>query len=87
MSEFPVRQIKEKQRAYIVFNDLRHTFASHWVMNGGDMFKLQKVLGHKSVQMTMRYAHLTPNAFENDYSLFEDIEATVTSKVIALRSS
>lgn len=45
-----------KERPYIRFHDLRHTFASHWVMRGGDLFKLQKILGHKTVQMTMRYA-------------------------------
>ncbi|GDX78526.1 integrase [Deltaproteobacteria bacterium] len=47
----------------LTFHDLRHTFASHWVMRGWDLYKLQKVLGHKSVQMTQRYAHLTPEAF------------------------
>lgn len=39
---------------------LRHTFASHFIMNGGDILSLQKVLGHHSLAMTMRYAHLSP---------------------------
>jgi len=51
----------------ITFHGLRHTFASHWVMGGGSLFKLQQILGHKSTQMTMRYAHLSPNAFSEDY--------------------
>jgi len=55
-----------KLRAAIRFHDLRHTFASHWVKSGGDLFKLQKILGHKTVQMTMRYAHLQPTAFAED---------------------
>jgi integrase len=38
---------------------LRHTFASHFVMNGGDILSLQKILGHASITMTMRYAHLS----------------------------
>ncbi|KEQ16806.1 tyrosine-type recombinase/integrase [Endozoicomonas numazuensis] len=39
---------------------LRHTFASHFVMNGGNILTLQKILGHQSLMMTMRYAHLAP---------------------------
>jgi integrase len=65
---FPEVQTEHGARGYIRFHDLRHTFASHWVMRGGDMYKLQKILGHQSVQMTMRYAHLSPDAFSDDYS-------------------
>lgn len=49
------------------WHDLRHTFASHWMMDGGDIFKLSRILGHATVAMTMRYAHLAPAAFEADY--------------------
>ncbi|WP_432613059.1 tyrosine-type recombinase/integrase [Halomonas alkaliantarctica] len=40
---------------------LRHTFASHFIMNGGNLLTLQKILGHQSIQMTMRYAHVAPD--------------------------
>jgi integrase len=43
---------------------LRHTFASHFVMNGGDILTLQRILGHSSLNMTMRYAHLAPEHLE-----------------------
>jgi len=56
----------------ITFHDLRHTFASHWVMKGGDLYRLQKILGHKSPQMTMRYAHLAPEAFREDWGLLNE---------------
>ncbi len=51
------------------FHDLRHTFASHWVMNGGDIFRLSKMLGHKSVVITEKfYAHLAPDVWTQDYA-------------------
>ncbi len=40
------------------FHDLRHTFASHFMMSTGDLPTLQKILGHATLAMTMRYAHL-----------------------------
>jgi integrase len=42
------------------FHDLRHTFASRFVMRGGGLPALQQILGHSTLAMTMRYAHLAP---------------------------
>ncbi len=41
----------------------RHTFASQWVLAGGSIEKLKEILGHYSVVVTERYAHLRPDLF------------------------
>jgi integrase len=51
---------REKLRWY---EATRHTFASHWVMGGGSIEKLKEMLGHYSVVMTERYAHLRTELF------------------------
>nr|WP_238610581.1 tyrosine-type recombinase/integrase [Candidatus Schmidhempelia bombi] len=43
---------------------LRHTFASHFMMNGGNILVLQKILGHTDIKVTMRYAHFAPDHLE-----------------------
>lgn len=43
------------------FHDIRHTFASRLVMRGVDIRTVQELLGHKSIVITMRYSHLSPD--------------------------
>jgi integrase len=43
------------------FHDLWPCFASHWVMGGADMATVKELLGHKTLTMTLRYAHLAPS--------------------------
>ncbi|BEM32563.1 integrase [Serratia marcescens] len=44
---------------------LRHTFASHFMMNGGNILALQRILGHSSILQTMAYAHFAPDYLED----------------------
>ena len=44
---------------------LRHTFASHFMMNGGNILVLKEILGHSTIEMTMHYAHFAPSHLES----------------------
>ena len=48
---------------------LRHTFASHYVISGGNIVKLRDTLGHSEITTTMRYAHLAPDHLEEALKL------------------
>ncbi len=39
------------------FHDLRHTFATRMIQNGADIYAVQRLLGHKSMDQTSRYSH------------------------------
>ncbi|TBR44358.1 integrase [Marinomonas agarivorans] len=42
---------------------LRHTFASHFIINGGNILSLMRILDHSDISITMRYAHLAKDHF------------------------
>ena len=49
--------LKEAKIQDFRFHDLRHTFASHFLMQGGDLISLKEILGHSNLKMVQRYAH------------------------------
>lgn len=51
------------------WHDIRYTFASWRVQDGVPLDRVSKLLGHKSLTMTMRYAHLAPNQLHQDVAL------------------
>ncbi|MDD2895972.1 MAG: site-specific integrase [Aliarcobacter sp.] len=46
----------------VVFHSLRHTFASHLAIIGTPIFTIQKLMNHKDIKMTLRYAKLAPDS-------------------------
>ena len=52
----------EDARHKVVFHTLRHTFASWLALAGTDIYRIKALMRHKTITMTMRYAHLIPDA-------------------------
>ncbi|MDF9722504.1 tyrosine-type recombinase/integrase [Serratia marcescens] len=57
-------ELPERQCTHV----LRHTFASHFMMNGGNILVLRDILGHSNINMTMIYAHFAPDHLEDAVS-------------------
>jgi hypothetical protein len=53
------------------FHDCRHHFASWFMMRGGNLLALSKILGHAKVGMTEKYAHLAPDHLRNEIARTE----------------
>jgi integrase len=49
----------------VVVHTLRHTFASHLIMNGVNLTQVQELMNHSDIQTTMKYAHLAPDLGKN----------------------
>lgn len=56
---------------------LRHTFAKLWIKNGGDIFRLQKILGHKNMEMVREYVNMFSEDLKED---FENLIQSINSK-------
>ena len=61
------------------FHTLRHTFASWAVMRGVSLKELQELLGHASLTMTMRYAHLAPERLRTAVTRLEGLTSQPAS--------
>ncbi|AMO47682.1 Site-specific recombinase XerD [Kosakonia oryzendophytica] len=57
--------LAEGQKTHV----LRHTFAAHFMTNGGNILVLQRILGHANIRETLRYAHFAPDHLEDAVTL------------------
>ncbi len=68
------------------WHDLRHTMAVTWVSDGGDIFRLSKILGHADVKLTARlYADYAPEAFDQDYHRVAFVVPTERANLYSLK--
>jgi len=56
---------------------LRHTFATRYLENGGDIYALQQILGHTTLEMVRRYVQFTPWKTVPTHSLFSPMDRLV----------
>ncbi|TDI92016.1 MAG: hypothetical protein E2O72_00855, partial [Candidatus Dadabacteria bacterium] len=70
------------------FHDLRHTFASNLVMKGVDITTVSELLGHKSIAMTKRYSHPTPEHKRRAVETlnFNTMDTYLDTKLISIKS-
>lgn len=66
--------IENRLKKY-TFHTLRHTYASWLVLSGANLFDVQKLMGHKTMEMTQRYAHLSPKHLSKTVALLEEYQA------------
>ena len=68
----------------IGFHEIRHTYASHYVMRGGNIYDLKDLMGHSAIETTMRYAHLSPGHLKAKSALVSFTPAS-TGNVVELK--
>jgi len=64
----------------------RHTFAKNWILNGGDIFRLQKILGHSSIDMVRNYVEMFSDDLKQDFEVYNPLDNLVkNNKTEAIR--
>jgi len=63
----------------------RHTFAKKWIQNGGNIFSLQKILGHSSLDMVKEYVSLFSEDIRHDYDKYNPLSEFTNTNYISMK--
>ena len=63
----------------------RNTFAKFWIINGGDLIRLQKILGHKSLSMVLKYVDMYGKDLQKNFDSFNPLSAFSSGQHISLK--
>lgn len=79
--KWPLYRIRHRAGiADVSWHGLRHTFASHLVMRGVALKAIQELLGHSTIEVTMRYAHLSPAVLKDAVAALDRPSSTPTAQ-------
>ncbi|MCR3761907.1 site-specific integrase, partial [Clostridium felsineum] len=62
-----------------------HTFAKKWILSGGDIFRLQKILSHSTLDMVRVYVDMFTSDLQKDFSTFNPLDQLKQKSFISLR--
>lgn len=69
-----MKVLKKAKIEAFTFHDLRHTFATRLVQRGIDLYKVQKLLGHRDNKTTQRYAHHYPESLRDGVNILDSVD-------------
>lgn len=70
VQEYNLRRSVSKTSCHL----FRHTFAKQWILAGGDIFRLQKILGHYDLEMTKEYLQMFGQELQMDFEKYNPLE-------------
>ena len=81
VQEYNVRRGVNKTSCHL----FRHTFAKHWILSGGDIFRLQKILGHYDLAVTKEYLQMFGHDLQQDFDSFNPLDKMQKQQKVAIK--
>ena len=78
VKEYNIKRNVNKSSCHL----FRHTFAKQWILAGGDIFRLQKILGHSDLEVTKEYVQIFGNDLQLDFEKFNPLDNFKTKQQV-----